>query len=49
MAFFNPRYGPVLSDPVNGKFRILSTRDGGRDCLGVTARALADETACRGW
>ena len=31
MAFFNPRHGLVLSDPVNGKFRILSTRDGGRD------------------
>jgi photosystem II stability/assembly factor-like uncharacterized protein len=31
MAFFNPRNGLVLSDPVNGKFRILSTRDGGRD------------------
>jgi photosystem II stability/assembly factor-like uncharacterized protein len=31
MAFFNPRHGLVLSDPVNGKFRILSTSDGGRD------------------
>src|SRR5499427_6977718 len=31
MAFFNPRHGLVLSDPVNGRFRILSTRDGGRD------------------
>ena len=30
MAFFNPRHGLVLSDPVDGKFRILSTRDGGR-------------------
>ena len=30
MAFFNPQHGLVLSDPVDGKFRILSTRDGGR-------------------
>jgi photosystem II stability/assembly factor-like uncharacterized protein len=31
MAFFNPRHGLVLSDPVNGRFRILATRDGGRN------------------
>src|SRR5262249_57262845 len=31
MAFFNSRHGLVLSDPVNGRFRILSTRDGGRN------------------
>jgi photosystem II stability/assembly factor-like uncharacterized protein len=29
MAFFNPRHGLVMSDPVDGKFRILSTSDGG--------------------
>jgi photosystem II stability/assembly factor-like uncharacterized protein len=30
MSFFSPRRGLILSDPVNGKFRILITGDGGR-------------------
>src|SRR5689334_19702068 len=29
MSFFGPKRGLVLSDPVNGKFRILATNDGG--------------------
>jgi photosystem II stability/assembly factor-like uncharacterized protein len=29
MSFYGPRRGLVLSDPVNGKFRILATSDGG--------------------
>lgn len=29
MSFYGPMHGLVLSDPVNGKFRILATRDGG--------------------
>jgi photosystem II stability/assembly factor-like uncharacterized protein len=29
MSFFGPKHGLVLSDPVNGKFRILATHDGG--------------------
>ncbi|MFF5026405.1 WD40/YVTN/BNR-like repeat-containing protein [Streptomyces collinus] len=30
MAFFDRRHGLAMSDPVDGRFRILSTRDGGR-------------------
>ncbi len=30
MAFFDPRRGIVVGDPVNGKFQILRTRDGGK-------------------
>lgn len=30
MAFFDRNHGLTLSDPVNGKFRILATADGGR-------------------
>ncbi|WP_245601670.1 WD40/YVTN/BNR-like repeat-containing protein [Hamadaea tsunoensis] len=30
MAFFDRRHGIALSDPVDGKFRILATSDGGR-------------------
>ncbi len=30
LTFFDPRHGLAMSDPVDGKFRILSTRDGGR-------------------
>jgi hypothetical protein len=30
MAFFDREHGLVLSDPVNGRFRILLTADGGR-------------------
>ena len=30
MSFFNAHQGLVMSDPVNGKFRILATGDGGR-------------------
>lgn len=29
MAFFDPEHGLTMSDPVNGRFRILSTSDGG--------------------
>ena len=30
MAFFDPRRGIVVGDPVNGKFQIVRTRDGGK-------------------
>lgn len=30
MAFFNPRDGLAVSDPVNGKFRLIATHDGGQ-------------------
>lgn len=30
MAFSDPKHGFVVGDPVNGKFQILRTRDGGR-------------------
>jgi photosystem II stability/assembly factor-like uncharacterized protein len=30
LAFFDRRHGLAMSDPVNGRFRILSTSDGGR-------------------
>jgi len=30
MAFFDPLHGIVVGDPVNGKFQILRTRDGGK-------------------
>ncbi|MFJ4713379.1 WD40/YVTN/BNR-like repeat-containing protein [Streptomyces sp. NPDC088785] len=30
VAFFDPRHGLAMSDPVDGRFRLLSTRDGGR-------------------
>ena len=30
LTFFDPRHGIALSDPVDGKYRILSTGDGGR-------------------
>ena len=29
MTFFDKQHGLALSDPVNGKFRIISTNDGG--------------------
>ncbi|MGP3912691.1 WD40/YVTN/BNR-like repeat-containing protein [Nonomuraea sp. 10N515B] len=30
LAFFDPRHGLAMSDPVDGRFRILATEDGGR-------------------
>ena len=30
MAFFDPQHGLVVGDPVNGKFQILRTEDGGK-------------------
>jgi photosystem II stability/assembly factor-like uncharacterized protein len=48
MAFFDRKHGLALSDPVNGKFRIISTSDGGRSWSVVNADmppALADEFA----
>ncbi|MFI8100422.1 WD40/YVTN/BNR-like repeat-containing protein [Streptomyces sp. NPDC086023] len=30
LTFFDPRHGLAMSDPVDGRFRILSTADGGR-------------------
>ena len=30
MTFFDRRRGLALSDPINGRFRILATNDGGR-------------------
>lgn len=30
LTFFDTRHGLAMSDPVDGKFRILSTKDGGR-------------------
>lgn len=30
MAFSDPKHGFVVGDPVNGKFQVLRTRDGGR-------------------
>ena len=30
MGFFDPHQGLAVSDPVNGKFRVLSTADGGQ-------------------
>ena len=30
MAFSDARHGLALSDPADGKFRIIATRDGGR-------------------
>jgi photosystem II stability/assembly factor-like uncharacterized protein len=37
MAFFDRKHGLALSDPVNGKFRIISTSDGGRSWSVVNA------------
>ena len=34
LAFFDDRHGLALSDPVDGKFRILATDDGGRSLAG---------------
>ena len=30
MSFWDDRHGLAMSDPVDGKFRVLSTRNGGR-------------------
>jgi photosystem II stability/assembly factor-like uncharacterized protein len=48
MAFFDRKHGLALSDPVDGKFRIISTSDGGKSWSVVNADmppALPDEFA----
>ncbi len=42
MTFFDRRNGLAMSDPVDGKYRILSTRDGGRSWRVLPDRGMPD-------
>jgi len=45
MAFFDRRHGLALSDPVNGKFRVLSTSAGGVRCATLPTTGMPDALA----
>ncbi|MEU1816335.1 oxidoreductase [Streptomyces roseifaciens] len=40
LTFFGPRHGIALGDPVDGRFRILATGDGGRSWRVLPARGM---------
>ncbi len=42
LAFFDRRHGLAMSDPVDGRFRILSTSDGGRSWKVLPSAGMPD-------
>ncbi|MET7525155.1 oxidoreductase [Streptomyces sp900116325] len=45
LTFFDSRHGLAMSDPVDGKFRILSTADGGRNWKLLPTAGMPDAQA----
>ncbi|MFJ7254697.1 WD40/YVTN/BNR-like repeat-containing protein [Streptomyces sp. NPDC098085] len=45
LTFFDSRHGLAMSDPVDGKYRILSTADGGRSWRVLPAAGMPDAQA----